>query len=247
MKKQSTIISLLLCIICVFTIFSPKAYAWTDQVHLAIGYAAGFKGFHNDSAPDVSHTVAILNNLPKTDAEAHFYDATHPITPNDVYTQLKEIGAQRQDGNTGYLLGEILHTVRMAKQRTSSGKFDDYYYAVLCHYVGDLSMPLHVSAYDAFNKKYHFATDSMLDYKNVPYDIDGAERIAKEIKIDDSVRYHNETDVVNAIVSLANKSYNLSQKMRAENRMPTHEEAIEQVSRSATMFKALMRYCGKLK
>lgn len=245
MKKA--LIPGLLCTISL-TFFSPQpAAAWTDQTHMAIGCAAEFKGFHNDCAPDVSHTVAILNRLQKTDSQAHFFDASRPITVKDVYDQLEQIGQQRSDGNEGYLLGEIVNATRKTKERTEAGKFDDYNYAVLCHYVGDLSMPLHMAEYDDFNKKNHLKIDSILDRKDVKYDVEGAFLIAKELKVDNSVTYKTEDDVVNAVVALANKSHDLALKIRAENRLVTHEEAIAQASESATMFKALMKYCGKIK
>lgn len=235
----------ILCAIT-FASFAPQqADAWTDQTHMAIALAAGLKSFNNACAPDISHAVAKLNNLPKTDSQAHFFDANRPITKKDVYDQLDQIGQQRSDGNEGYVLGEILHVVREAKERTAEGKFDDYYYDVLAHYVGDMSQPLHMTIYDAYNRSHHLKTDMILDRQDVKYDVDGAEIIAKELKVNKNVVFHNEDEIVNALVILANQSHNLATQLRKENRMITQQEAITQASRAATVLHALLVYCGK--
>ena len=47
------------------------------------------------------------------------------------------------------------------------------------------------------------------------------------------------------MLQIANESFELGKKLRAEDRELTHDEAIQRVNRSATFFRALMRYCGK--
>ena len=223
----------------------PTAEAWTDQTHLAIAKAGGLASYHNACAPDVSHTVAFMNKIWLTESPAHYFDATAPLTRKDVAEQMQMIGMSRKKAPDGYLLGAIVNAVREAKARTEKGEFDDYYYAVLAHYIGDLSMPLHMSAYDDFNKSHHLQIDDTLTYKNVEWEVDGAGYIANELKVDDGLRFNSEAELVNHMLEIANESYSLAQKLRGENRNLTREEAIQRASRSATMLRAVMRYCGK--
>ena len=84
------------------------------------------------------------------------------------------IGQSRDDAPDGWILGGIVNATRKSKAWTEMGRFDDYNYAILGHYIGDLSQPL-----------------------------------------------------------------------RKENRELTHDEALARANRSATFFRAVMRYCGK--
>lgn len=143
------------------------------------------------------------------------------------------------------MLGAIINSVRQAKSRTDKGKFDDYYYAVLGHYCGDLSMPLHVSVYDDFNRSHHFTMDNTLDHSEVEWDVDGVPIITKEMSIDDRLHFNSEDEIMDYMLGIANESYELANKLRAENRNLTHGEAIQRINRFATFFRALMRYCGK--
>ena len=69
--------------------------------------------------------------------------------------------------------------------------------------------------------------------------------ITKEMTVGDSVRFNNEDEIIDHMLMIANESYELAQKLRKEDRELTHDEAIQRVNRSATFFRALMRYCGK--
>ena len=228
-----------------FMMVSPTADAWTDQTHMAIAKAGGLESYHNACAADVSHTVAYMNNIWLTDSPAHYFDAVKPPNRQDVAEQLNLIGLSKKKAPNGYLLGAIVNAVRKAKTRTEKSKFDDYYYAVIAHYIGDLSQPLHISAYDDFNKSHHLQVDDTLTCKNVAWDVDGAGYIAKELHIDDSVRFNDETELVDYMLKIANESFELSQKLRHDNRVITREEAVQRASRSATMLRAVLRYCGK--
>lgn len=223
----------------------PSAFAWTDQTHMAIERAAGLKSYQNAPAPDVMKADVRINHLPKDDGQAHFFDADHMPTRADVTKQLTEIGMNRQQAPDGYLLGAIINATRAAKAQTASGRFDDYYYAVLGHYVGDLSMPLHLSVYDNFNRQHHLAIDQTLNRNDVSWDVDAVPLITKEMTVDDGLRFQNEDEVINEMLNIAQESYELAQTLRKENRNLTHAEAIACVNRSASFFRALMRYCGK--
>lgn len=226
--------------------FAPtQTEAWTDQTHMAIERAAGLMSYQNACSPDVAKTIMNVNKIRKNDGQAHFYDAAKAPTRADVDAQLQMLGMQRDECPDGYILGAIVNSVRKSKAWTEQGKFDDYNYAMLGHYIGDLVQPLHMSVYDDFNRKNHLAIDHILNHNEVKWDVDGVPLIAAEIKVDDSLRFKDEEELINHMVKLANESYDLGQKLRKENRLITHDEAISRVSKAATFFRACMRYCGK--
>ncbi|MBQ1914527.1 MAG: hypothetical protein II178_04825 [Selenomonadaceae bacterium] len=222
----------------------PVAHAWTDQAHMAIARAAGLKSYHNACAPDVTKHVMNINNYKQTASEAHFYDSAAPITKEDVYKQL-EMMETHKDMKDGYVLGAILHTIRVSKELTEKGQFDEYKYDILAHYIGDMVQPLHMTAYDAFNKKWHIKTDSIMDYPNVKWDVDGAVKLSKEFKVDDSLSFKSEDEIIDYLVVIANESYSKAEELRKENRMLTRKEALERASRGASFLRAVLRYCGK--
>lgn len=226
----------------------PCAFAWTDQAHMAVGMAAGFKQFQNCPAPDVSHVVAKVNGLEQTDSQAHFFNAPgdYEITAADVYAQLEKIGASAEECPEGYVLGAILHTARQCQEVTRRGDFDDYYYAVLLHYVADLAQPLHMSPYDAFNQSHHFDCDNILSDRKEQYPVFAAVRLAAKLTVDEALHFKTEEELAEAIVTLARQSQELANILCREDRTITQEEAILQVSRAASLSKAIMRYCGKM-
>ncbi|MGA2228329.1 MAG: hypothetical protein ABSH41_28180 [Syntrophobacteraceae bacterium] len=52
----------------------------------------------------------------------------------------------------GHLYGAIVASLRDFKSAKASGKYAEYHLAYCAHYVGDLSMPLHNTLYDSFNR-----------------------------------------------------------------------------------------------
>lgn len=220
-----------------------EAEAWDDQGHMAIARAAGLKSYHNACAPDVTKQVMNINNYKDTAGQAHFYDAVSPITKADVYKQLEIIGTH--DGmEDGYVLGAIVHAIRVAKISSANSKSDEYKYDILAHYIGDVVQPLHMSAYDAYNKEWHLKTDGIMDYPKAKWDVDGAIKLSKELKVDDSLSFSSEDEVIDYLVILANESYYKGEELRRENRPLTRKEAIERASRGASFLRAVLRYCG---
>ena len=227
---------------------TASALAWTDQAHMAMGMAAGFSRFQNCGGIDIARTVAAINDLTQTDAQAHFFNAAadYEITMDDAYAQLQDIGKSGEDCPEGYLLGAILHTVRLCKEKTESGAFDDEYYAVLLHYIADMAQPLHMTFYDDFNRSYHFACDDVLSDTEVEYPVFASVELAKELEADGELRFETEEALLAAVIDLAGQSQELANILRAEQRSITREEALLQLSRAATLGKAAMRYCGKI-
>ena len=69
--------------------------------------------------------------------------------------------------------------------------------------------------------------------------------ITKRMTVDDSMHFDNEDQIIDEMLKIANESYNLAQTIRKENRELTQDEAIQLIDRSASFFRALMKYCGK--
>lgn len=227
---------------------SAGAFAWTDQAHMAMGKAAGFRRFQNCAGIDIARTVAAINGLPQTDEQAHFFNAPadYEITADDAYAQLQDIGKSREECPEGYLLGAILHTVRLCKEKTESGAFDDEYYAVLLHYITDLSQPFHMTVYDDFNRDFHFACDDILSDTKAKYPVFASVRLAKKLKVNNKLRFETEEELLEAVIELARQTQELANIMRSEQRNITRKEALLQISRAASLGKAAMRYCGKI-
>ena len=242
MKHMRIILAVVFTFGCVST--CHVAHAWTDQAHMAIARAAGLKSFHNACAPDVTKHVMNINNYKQTANKAHFYDAIASITKEDVYKQL-EILETHKGMKDGYVLGAIVQTIRVSKEVTEKGQFDEYKYDILAHYIGDLVQPMHMTAYDAYNKKWHLKTDSIMDYSDVKWDVDGAIKLSRELKVNDSLRFKSEDEIIDYLVVLANESYNKAEELKKENRLITREEALERASRGASFLRAVMKYCGK--
>jgi hypothetical protein len=244
-KSKLMIIPAMLASFGALTFAPTTALAWTDQTHMAIERTAGLRSYQNACTPDVSKTVSAINKLHKTDGQGHFYDAAKAPTRQDVDAQLEMIGMSRDDAPDGWILGAIVNATRKSKAWTEMGRFDDYNYAILGHYIGDLSQPLHMSVYDDFNRKHHLNVDQTLNHSEVKWDDDGARLIAKEMTVDDSMKITNEDQLIDEMLKIANESYELGQRLRAENRELTHDEALARANRSATFFRAVMKYCGK--
>lgn len=234
---------LILCMMPAATV-----YAWTDQGHMAAALAAGYTCFQNCVAPDISHTVAQINNLSQTDGQAHFFNAPddYVLTIDDAYHQLQSIGQSRGECPEGYLLGAILQTVRMCKEKTAAGTYDEEYYAVLLHYVGDLAEPLHMTIYDDFNRSHHLACDDVLSDKDAKYPVFAAVELADKLTVDNEAFFETEEQMVEAVVDLAKQSQEMAIILRSEQRNLTREEALLQLSRAATLGRAIMKYCGKI-
>jgi hypothetical protein len=105
--------------------------------------------------------------------------------------------------------------------------------AFCAHYVTDLSMPLHNTVYNDFNRKNHSAikgiiNDEVLDnldkIKIYQVTIDSKEALAREI------------------ARIADQSMALGYKIQAEDRLLTTEEGYRQISHSASLFRGIPKF-----
>jgi hypothetical protein len=225
-------ISVLLILTAFFILLSPEnTSAWYDETHLAIAKAAGYRKWYNATGADMAKIKA--ENI-----ERHNHYANNPV--GTVVTKrmvLSQVDKYNQIDEKGHLYGAIVASLRDYLENKQEGKYGEYHLAYCAHYVGDMSQPLHNTAYNTFNQKHHEPMDGIINdevlnnlQKIKPYRIviDSEESLAKEI------------------ARIANLSMKLGYKIEAENRLLTKEEAYTQISHSVSLFKAILKYVGKM-
>jgi hypothetical protein len=118
--------------------------------------------------------------------------------------------------------GAIIASLRDYTADKRQGKYGEYHLAFSGHYVSDLSQPLHNTHYGSFNEEHHVAVDGIIndDILDNP----------------DKIRIYS--------ITITSKE-ELAYKMEAENRLMTKEEAYVQVSHSASLFKAILKFVGQ--
>jgi hypothetical protein len=202
------------------------AQAWYDNTHLAIAKAAGYPQWYNAAGPDIAKIKA-------GEKEARNHYSNNPpgavITPQTILDQVA-----RYDDPTderGHLYGAIVASLRDYRSAKAAGKYAVYYLGYCVHYVGDLSMPLHNTIYNSFNRKNHGAMDGAVDDEVLDH--------LDKIKIY-PIKIQSEDDLVREIARIANLSMKLGYQLEAENRNLTKEEAYIQLGHSASLFKAIL-------
>jgi hypothetical protein len=226
---KTQIIKIFLCLILI-CLTATISFAWHDNTHLAVSQAAGYEKWYNSAAPDVT----------KIKAEAieqfnHYFNNNSgvEVTEAMVFDQVKRYN-DPEDAE-GHLYGAIIASIRDYKSMKNSNKYAEYPMAFCAHYIGDLSMPLHNTPYNEFNKTHHVANDGIIDFgilNNIGY----IQRNMYEIVIE------NESDLAREIARIANIAHQFGMKLEHENRDMTPDEAYTQIVHSASLFKAVLRY-----
>ena len=57
----------------------------------------------------------------------------------------------------------IIASIRDYLKEKQKGKYGEYHLIFCCHYVGDLSQPLHNTLYNSYNRKNHKTTDGIIN------------------------------------------------------------------------------------
>ena len=211
-----------------FLSFPSLSHGWHDKTHIAIAKVAGYQAWYNAAGADIAKIKA-----GEKEARNHYSD--NP--PGTVITRkmiLDQVNRYDDPGDErGHLYGAIVASLRDYKSAKATGKYAEYYMAYCAHYVGDLSMPLHNTLYDSFNREHHTAMDGIVEDEV----LDHPERI----KIY-PIKITSEDDLVKEIARIATLSMKLGYQLEAENRPLTKEEAYAQLGHSASLLKAILDY-----
>ncbi|MDW7709133.1 MAG: hypothetical protein SCH98_01570 [Deferrisomatales bacterium] len=210
-------------------LLGAPAPAWYDETHLAVARAAGYAKWYNAAGADMAKVKA--GNL-----EAHNHYVNHPpgrkVTPAEV---LRQVGRYDTVDPGGHLYGAVLAAVRAYTAQRTRGAYAEHHMAFAAHYLGDLSMPLHNMVYDEFNRRNHGAMDGVVN--------DGILERWEEIRVY-PVTIRSEADLAREVARVANLSVTLGESLRAEDRLPTQEEAYGQLGHSASVLRAVLSWTG---
>jgi hypothetical protein len=228
MKKYSFPI---LLVFFLLTLSPIRSFAWYDKTHIAIVKVTGYPKWFNAcgadmikvKAPEIETGNHYVNNPPGT-----------VVTPKMVLDQ-----ASRYDhpDENGHLYGAIIASLRNYIEAKKEGKYGEYHLAFCSHYVGDLSMPLHNTLFDSFNRAHHAQIDGIINDEVL-------DNLVK-IKIY-PITINSEEDLAKETARIANLSIELGYRLERENRLLTKEEAYEQISQSASLFKGILGYVGRV-
>ncbi len=210
------------------------SYSWHDQTHMAVATAAGYKKAYLLVGPDIAKLKA-----GNTENFNHWCnnDEDEIVTKERVMNQIDKYNSTDSGEEKGHIYGAIIGAILAYQKDKSEGKYAEYHLGYLGHYVGDLSMPLHNTAYNDFNKNNHRTNDGIIE-DEIANNIDKI--IVTEIKI------NSIDDIAEEIVKIANDAKQLGYRMQRENRNMTKEEAYAQISKSASLYRGILRYMGVL-
>lgn len=227
--------SIIVTILFVFSLASP-GLAWNDKTHLAISKTAGFDMWYNSAGPDIAKLKA--GNI---ESYNHWFNNTAEteITPQMVLDQAERYNKRhKRIDQEGHLLGAIVASLRAYEKDMSRGKYALYHLVYCAHYIGDLSMPLHLIAYDDFNKRTHQANDGIVEDTI----LEEPQKIAGHMYAIKLNKDRFEADLAGEIARIANLTRILGYKLRDENRVMTKEEAYVQLGHSASLLQAVLNH-----
>jgi hypothetical protein len=173
------------------------------------------------------------------DKEGHNHFVNNPrgtvVTPEMVLAQVERYN---QNNPTGHLYGAIIASIRDYVEAKKKGRYAEYHMAYCAHYIGDLSQPLHNTLYSDYNERNHGKTGGLIKY--------GILDNLEMIKVYD-IEVNSEEGLAKEIARIANLSMALGYKLEDECRLLSREEAYQQISHSASLFRAVLRYVEVLK
>ena len=213
-----------------FLIFPVSSSAWFDETHMAVAKAAGYQKWYLAVGADMTKV-----KMGGREGHNHYVNNQRGsvITPEMVLDQVKEYD-QKDPG--GHLYGAIIASLRNYIELTKKRKYAEYHLGFCSHYVGDLSQPLHHTLYNSYNRRYHLTTDGIVN--------DGILDNLDKIKIY-PITINSEQDLAKEIARISNISLKLGYKIEDGGRLLTKEEAYEQLSHSASLFKAILEYAKR--
>lgn len=207
---------------------------WHDQTHMAVAKAVGFKKAYLLVGPDIARLKA--GNIESFNHWCN-NDEDHTVTKEQVLAQVEKYNSTEPGEEKGHIYGAIIGSILAYQKDKSEGKYAEYHLGYLGHYVGDLTNPLHNTAYNEFNKKNHNINDGIIENEI-------ADNIHL-IKVSE-ININSIDDLAEEIAKIANEAKDLGYRMERENRNMTKEEAYTQISKSASLFKGILKYMGIL-
>ncbi|MCB2148211.1 MAG: hypothetical protein KQI81_17170 [Deltaproteobacteria bacterium] len=211
--------------------YSSPGWAWHDETHLAVANAAGYEKWFNAAGADITKIKA--GDVENKNHYVHNPPGT-VVTAAMVLDQADRYN-HSHDAN-GHLYGAIIASIREYRTTTQTGKYAQYHLAFCAHYVGDLSQPLHNILPNNYNQHNHAATDGIIN-DEVLYNLSLIEIYPINIQ--------SEGDLAREIARIANLSINLGYQLEMEDRMLSRQEAYEQISHSASLFRAILEYVDR--
>ena len=212
-------------------IFPTSGLAWYDETHIAIAKAAGYEKWFNAAGADITKIKA--GDIEKK----NHYVNNPPTTMITTWMVLNQAELYNDPYDSmGHLYGAIIGAIRDYKTAIQEGKYPEYHLAFCAHYVGDLSQPLHNILYDEYNDQNHKITDGIIN-KEVLNNLSLIEIYPIEI--------HSESDLAEQVARIANLSMKLGYQLEQEKRIISKQEAYRQVSHSASLFRAILKWLGK--
>ena len=233
-KRHRWVAALAVC--ALFSALAGESFAWHDETHLAVAKAAGYRKWYNAAGPDIAKVKA--GNI---EQKNHYFNnnAGAEVTPELVLAQAARYNAPADD--EGHLYGAIIAAIRAYERTSREGKYAEYHLAYAAHYIGDLSQPLHNTSYDAFNRTRHERNDGTVEALALE-NVGRIQRLMQPVSLG---RESFERDLAREIARIANGARKLGERMRAENRDMTPDEAWGQLARSAALFKAVVEWYGR--
>jgi hypothetical protein len=200
---------------------------WFDETHVAIAKVAGYSKWFNAVGPDM-----IKEKMGDREGHNHF---VNNFRGTEITSEMVLAQAQKYNkiDRHGHLYGAIIASVRDYLKKRETGKNAEYHMAFCAHYVGDLSQPVHHIEHNLFNYTYHKDIDGTVD--------EGILGNLDKIKIY-PIRITSEEELAKEIARIAILSMALGYKLEDEYRVLTKEEAYQQLSHSASLFKAILAY-----
>jgi hypothetical protein len=212
------------------------SWAWYDHTHLAVAKTAGYSNWYNAAAADIAKTKAGA-----VEDKNHFFnnDRNAEVTAKIVLDQA--VRYNHPGDAEGHLYGAIISSLREFKTARAAGQYAEYPMAFAVHYIGDLSQPFHNIAHGRFNKAHHTVNDGIVDGEV----LDKLGEIQKRMYEISLRPDYFEEDLAREVARIANLSRMLGQKLRAENRDMTKDEAYVQLGHSASLLKAVLKGLGE--
>ncbi len=208
-----------------------SSWAWHDETHIAIAKAAGYHKWYNAAGADMAKVKA-------GNVEGKNHYVNNPpgavVSPETVLAQAALYN--QPDDPKGHLYGAIIASLRDYRTSTEKRKYADYHLAFCAHYIGDLSMPLHNTRYNAYNRRNHTRTDATINDEI----LDNLDRI----KIY-PIEIRSEQDLARQIARIANQALNLGYQLEKEGRLLTKAEAYQQISHSVSLLKGVLGWLGR--